>query len=108
MAKSKPRVKLPKKAEAGEIITIKTLISHVMESGLRKGKDGNLIPRHIINHFSCAFNGQTVFACKLEPAVSANPYIEFMAKVPEAGEFTFTWVDDDGSVYEKSAKIKLA
>lgn len=107
MATPKPRVKVPKKADKGEVITIKTLISHPMESGQRKDKEGNLIPRKIINKFTCEFNGQTVFACDLDPAVSANPYMEFSAKVNEAGTFKFTWVDDDGSVYETEKKITV-
>ena len=107
MATPKPRVKLPKTAAAGEVITIKTLISHEMESGQRKDKDGNPIPRKIINTFTCAFNGQPVFACDLDPAISANPYFEFNAKVGESGTFKFTWVDDDGSVYEHEESIEI-
>ena len=63
MAAVKPRVKVPKSASAGEVITIKTLISHPMESGQRKDNDGNAIPRQIINKFTCEFNGQMVFSC---------------------------------------------
>ncbi|RLJ40899.1 sulfur-oxidizing protein SoxZ [Litoreibacter meonggei] len=108
MAKGvKPRVKVPKKAAAGDTITIKTLISHKMESGQRKDDDGNLIPRSIINRFTCDFNGENVVDVVLEPAISTNPYLEFEAKVPEAGEFKFTWYDDDGSVYEESKKIAI-
>lgn len=107
MAKAKPRVKVPKSADKDEVITIKTLISHKMESGQRKDKDGNPIPRQIINKFTCEFNGKPVFSCDLEPAISANPYLEFSAKVPESGVFTFTWVDDDGSVYSTESKIKV-
>ena len=108
MSTPKPRVKVPKKASAGEVIVIKTLISHEMESGQRKDRDGNVIPRKIINKFSCEFNGQPVFSCDLDPAVSANPYFEFSAKVPESGTFKFTWVDDDGSVYEDEQAIEVA
>ncbi|WP_193177374.1 thiosulfate oxidation carrier complex protein SoxZ [Oricola nitratireducens] len=107
MATVKPRVKVPKSASAGEVITIKTLISHPMESGQRKDKEGNPIPRKIINKFTCEFNGQTVFSCDLDPAVSANPYLEFTAKVNEAGTFKFAWVDDDGSVYTHEQEIAL-
>lgn len=107
MAAVKPRVKVPKSASAGEVITIKTLISHPMESGQRKDNDGNPIPRQIINKFTCEFNGQTVFSCDIDPAVSANPYLEFTAKVNEAGTFKFTWVDDDGSVYTDEKEIAL-
>ena len=91
MAKGvKPRVKVPSKADAGEVITIKTLISHKMESGQRKDSDGKIIPRSIINRFTCDFNEQNVIDVKLEPAISTNPYFEFEAKVPETGAFKFT------------------
>ena len=104
----KPRVKVPKSAAAGEAITIKTLISHKMESGQRKDDDGNPIPRSIINRFTADFNGQNVIDVTLEPAISTNPYFQFEATVPESGEFTFTWYDDDGSVYDTSKKIKVS
>lgn len=104
---AKPRVKVPKSAAAGDVITIKTLISHKMESGVRKDKDGNTIPRQIINKFECTFNGKPVFSCDIDPAVSANPYFEFTAKVMEAGTFQFKWTDDDGSVYETSKDIAI-
>ena len=102
----KPRVKVPKKAAAGDVITIKTLISHKMESGQRKDGDGNLVPRSIINRFTADFNGQNVIDVLIEPAVSTNPFFEFEAVVPEAGEFQFTWYDDDGTVYETGKKIE--
>ncbi|SFE30256.1 sulfur-oxidizing protein SoxZ [Sulfitobacter brevis] len=102
-----PRVKVPKSASAGEVITIKTLISHQMESGQRKDDDGNVIPRSIINRFTCEFNGENVIDIKMEPAMSTNPYFEFDATVPEAGDFKFTWYDDDGSVYEETKSITI-
>jgi sulfur-oxidizing protein SoxZ len=104
----KPRVKVPKSAAAGEAVTIKTLISHNMESGQRKDKEGNVIPRSIINRFTCEFNGTMVIDVTMEPAISTNPYMEFEATVPEAGDFKFTWYDDDGSVYDDSKSIKIA
>ena len=104
----KPRVRVPKTASKDEVITIKTLISHQMESGQRKDKDGKVIPRSIINRMTVEFNGQSVLDMTLEPAISTNPYVEFQAKVPESGEFKITWYDDDGSVYEDSQKIDVS
>ncbi len=75
----KPRVKVPKSAKAGEVVTVKTLISHPMESGQRKDKDGKVIPREIINRFTCDFNGVNVIDIAIDPAVSTNPYFEFDA-----------------------------
>ncbi|WP_128514889.1 thiosulfate oxidation carrier complex protein SoxZ [Tabrizicola thermarum] len=103
----KPRVKTPKSAAAGEVVTIKALISHPMESGQRKGADGNLIPRRIINRFTCDLNGVNVIDVAIDPAVSTNPYFEFDAKVDAAGEFKFTWYDDDGSIYEDVKPIAI-
>lgn len=109
MAKGvKPRVKVPKTAAAGDTITIKTLISHKMESGQRKDGDGNVIPSSIIHRMTCDFNGQNVIDVDLLPAISTNPYFQFDSVVPEAGEFKFTWYDDDGSVYETSKKIAVS
>lgn len=104
----KPRVRVPKTAAAGETITIKTLISHTMESGQRKDKEGNVIPRSIINRFVVDFNGENVIDVTLEPAISTNPFFEFDAVVPASGEFTFTWYDDDGSVYTETKSIEAS
>ena len=103
----KPRVKVPKSASAGESVTIKTLISHKMESGQRKDKEGNLIPRSIINRFVVDFNGENVIDVELAPAISTNPYFQFEAMIPEAGDMTFAWYDDDGSVYEEKKSIAV-
>ena len=105
---AKPRVKVPKTATPGEVITLKTLISHQMESGQRKDADGNLIPRSIIHRFTCDFNGVNVIDVAIEPAVSTNPYFEFDARVDASGEFVFTWYDDDGSVYTDRKPIEVA
>lgn len=107
MTTPRSRVKVPETASAGAVIVIRALISHEMESGQRRDRDGSTIPRRIINRFTCTFNGQPVFACDLDPAISANPYFEFAARVPESGTFRFTWIDDDGSVYEDEQPIEV-
>jgi sulfur-oxidizing protein SoxZ len=94
----KPRIKLDKKeAKKGDIIEVKALVSHVMETGQRKDRDGKAIPRKILNRFTCTVNGKEVFAADFEPAVSANPYIQFKFKAQESGPVVLTWIDDDGS-----------
>ena len=102
-----PRVRVPREASAGDSVSVRTLISHPMESGVRRDRDGNLIPRQIINRFTCDFNGENVVDVTLEPAISTNPYFQFEAVVGESGTFQFTWYDDDGSVYEETADIAV-
>ena len=94
----KPRIKLDKKeAKKGDIIEVKALVSHIMETGQRKDRDGKVIPRKILNKFTCTVNGKEVFSADFEPAVSANPYIQFKFKATESGPVVLTWIDDDGS-----------
>jgi len=102
-----PRVRVPREASAGDTVSIRTLISHPMESGQRRDSNGTTVPRSIINRFVCAFNGEMVVDVTIEPSVSTNPYFQFDAVVSESGTFTFTWYDDDGSVYEDSADITV-
>lgn len=104
---AKPRVRVPRSAKAGETVEIKTLISHPMETGLRRNNAGETIPRQIINRFTCEFNGAMVIDVSVDPGVSTNPYFEFDATVNESGEFKFSWYDDDGSVYTETASISV-
>lgn len=105
---STPRVRLPAQAKSGEMIEIKTLISHEMESGQRKDAAGKVVARKIINKFTAAFGGKTVFEADWNPAISANPYQSFFYKAAESGEFTFTWKDDDGADYVAKSKLTVA
>jgi len=105
--KAETRLLVPSTAKAGDIITIKTLISHPMLSGFTKDKDGKTIPREIINTFTCQYNGTQVFKMTLNPAISANPFIAFPVKVDKSGTFLFKWVDDNGSIYTDHASITV-
>ena len=107
MATPTPRIRMPATAKAGEVVEVKTLISHEMESGQRKDKDGKVIPRKIINKFAVKFNGKEIMKADWHSAVSANPYQSFWVKVPETGTFTFEWTDDDGSVYKAEQKVTV-
>ena len=102
-----PRVKVPKTAKAGDIITIKTLMRHKMENGLRKNKKtGKKIPKKLINNMTAKFNGTEVFKADLAGSISANPYLAFNAKIDKEGEFEFVWTEDGGKTW--SAKKKIA
>jgi sulfur-oxidizing protein SoxZ len=98
---------MQREARAGEIVTIRTLISHEMESGQRRDAAGAVIPRRIINAFAAAFEGERVFACAVEPSISANPYFEFKVRATRSGTFRFTWTDDNGSVYTHDERITV-
>ncbi len=104
----KPRIKLPDSIKVGDVIEVKTLVSHVMETGQRKDKDGKTIPRNIINSFSAVHAGKTVFEAKLQPGTSSNPFITFFMKVTGPGDLVLTWVDDAGVTITGSAPIAIS
>lgn len=98
---------VPAKAKRGEIIPIKTLISHPMESGYRVGYDGALIPRDIIELFVCTYNGEEIFRAKLSPAIAANPYLAFFTVATESGTLDFRWSGENGFAATGSAAITV-
>jgi sulfur-oxidizing protein SoxZ len=102
-----PRIRVPSHARQGEVIEIKTLIAHPMESGHRRDTQGQLIPRHIIHTFTCTYNGEEVFRADWHPAVAANPYLTFYTVATESGRLRFEWQDDDGAVYAAEAEITV-
>lgn len=109
MSTPKPRIKLDKKeAKKGDLVEVKALVSHIMESGQRKDKDGNVIPRKIINKFTCTVSGNEVFSANFETAVSANPYIQFKFRAEESGPVVLTWIDDDGTKIIGEEKITVS
>jgi sulfur-oxidizing protein SoxZ len=100
-------IHVPPTAKRGDIIEIKTLISHVMETGYRIGVTGKPIPRDIIDDFVCSYNGEQVFRATLYPAIAANPYISFFTVATESGTLTFSWTDQHGATQVESAEIKV-
>ena len=93
----KPRIKLSKKqASEGEIVEVKALVRHPMESGQRIDAQGKIIPRKILNRFTCAVNGKEVFAADFAPAISENPFIQFSFRALESSPVVLTWIDDAG------------
>ncbi len=107
MSTPTPRVRMPTTAKAGEVIEVKTLISHEMETGQRRDSAGKVVPRKIIKKFVATFNGKEIMSADWHPAVSANPYQAFFVKVPETGTFEFAWHDDDGAIYKSTHKVTV-
>ena len=108
MANPVPRVRIPGSVKKGDLVEVKTLIAHEMESGQRKDTAGAIIPRKIIKQFEAKYNGKTVFAADWGSSVSSNPYQSFYLRAQESGTLDCAWTDDDGSVYRSSTKITVA
>lgn len=100
-------VNMPAQAKRGEIIEIKTLAGHTMETGFRHTERGEPIPRDIITQFVCTYNGAEIFRAELFPAIAANPLITFTTVATESGTLEFKWTGDNGYAATQSASITV-
>ena len=100
-------INVPAKARRGDIIEVKTLMSHIMETGYRRTASGELVPRNIIASFTCRYNGKEVFRADLFPAIAANPFISFSTIATDSGKFDFEWIGDKGFSETASASITV-
>ena len=101
------RVKSPTEAKRDSVVEIMTLISHPMDTGLRKDKEGKVIPRKIINKFLCIYNDELVFSADLHEAISANPLIQFHLVAKNSGTLEFIWHEDGGQVYTTTRELRV-
>ncbi|WP_411877678.1 thiosulfate oxidation carrier complex protein SoxZ [Polaromonas sp. YR568] len=99
-------ISAPTSAKRGEVIEIRATIGHPMETGFRPGEDGKILPRNIIQTFSCRYNGELVFSAELFSAVSANPYIAFHTVATDNGTLVLNWEGDNG--FTQTESISLA
>ena len=100
-------VNAPKTARRGEVVEIKALILHPMETGFRPGPNGRIIPRNIIERFSATWNGAEIFAMEMSPAIAANPFVSFFAQARESGTVVLRWTGDEGFAAEERVAIAV-
>ncbi len=101
------RLSVPETASKDEVIEVKALIQHPMESGFRRGSRGEVIEQNIIVRFDCMYNDRLVFASDFHPSVSANPFLSFHTIARESGTLVFTWTDQHGESWSESTQIEI-
>lgn len=99
------RIIVPERARRGEIVEIRALISHPMETGFRKDAVGDAIPRNIVTRFSCRYDGDEVFAWELQPGVAANPFIAFHTVATRTGDVELTWSGMNGFEHRERRRM---
>jgi sulfur-oxidizing protein SoxZ len=101
-------ITMPSTAKKGDVIEIRALIAHPMETGYRPGADGKILARNIIVHFSCSYGDVEVFSAQLYPAIAANPYIAFFTKATESATLSFQWEGDNGFTQTERMTLTVA
>ncbi len=101
------RIVVPAAAKQGEVINIRTLFQHPMETGYRRDHVGGPIPRLIIKTFTATYNGIEIFRADMTQGIAANPYFAFSTVATESGEIVFTWTDEHGLAHSEKSRIKV-
>lgn len=105
MAGLRAIVTVPGSARIGEVVEVRALAQHPMETGYRRGSDGELLVRDLVRRVECRFDGELVISAELHAAVSANPYLAFHLKLPRSGVLTISWSGDRGVAHTESVRI---
>jgi sulfur-oxidizing protein SoxZ len=90
------RLLVPERVAIGDVITVRLLIQHNMETGYRQDMDGRVITRNVIRLVRCKLGSIEVFVAEPSSGISANPYFEFTVRVAQAGDWLVQWQDDAG------------
>ena len=101
------RVQWPDKMAAGDVVKIRVLIQHPMDTGYLQDFTGKLVPRNVIRMLTCTLGGQEVFRVEPSSGISANPFFEFYVSATATAEFKMNWVDDKGARGEMSQTLKV-
>jgi sulfur-oxidizing protein SoxZ len=100
-------INVPRQAKRGEVIEIRTLVQHPMETGFRPLPGGGMVPRSIIKRFECVYDGAVIFGADLHPAIAANPYLAFKTVATASGAIVLRWIDDRDEVREERVTITV-
>lgn len=93
---------------AGDVVTLKAMISHPMETGFRRTETGQEIPRNIIRQFTCRYDGEVAFSCDFHPAIAANPFLAFSLQATRSAKLEFIWRGDNGFFHREEAILQVA
>lgn len=100
-------IDMPRRARRGETLEVRAMIGHPMETGYRRGSDGERLPRNILTEFSCSFEGKPVFSARLHAAISANPFLAFNMVAEQSGVLTFSWRGDKGFTHSERVTLNV-
>jgi sulfur-oxidizing protein SoxZ len=99
------RIRVPERIARDEMITVNSIISHPMDTGFFRTKDGDPIPAYFINNVVVTYGGEEVARFEWTSGVSRDPVVSFSLKADREAPLTMTWKDNKGGVYSQSVDI---
>lgn len=91
------RVQWPEKISSGDVVKVRMLIKHAMDTGYLQDFTGKVVPRNVIRLVTCTLGDKEVFRIEPSSGISANPFFEFYVRATATAEFKIVWTDDKGA-----------
>ena len=88
------RIQWPQRIVSGDVVKLRLLVQHPMETGFLQDLNGKIIPRNMLRLLTCTLGQQEVFRVEPSSGISANPLFEFHVRASETAEVVVQWVDD--------------
>ncbi len=90
------RVQWPDRIAPGDVVKVRLLIQHPMDTGYLQDLQGKLVPRNVIRQLTCTLGKQEVLRVEPSSGIAADPYFEFYLRADQTAEFRAEWQDDRG------------
>jgi sulfur-oxidizing protein SoxZ len=101
------RIQVPREVRRGDLIEVRIIIQHPMETGFRYDALGRQTPRNVIYSFECRYGGAEIFRAAMGAGIAANPYLRFFTRAGESGDIECRWVDQENVSGFVSARVTV-
>ena len=99
------RIRLPDRIAKGDVITVNSIVSHPMDTGFFRTREGDPIPAYFINEVVITYGGDEVARFEWTSGVSRDPVVSFTLRADREAPLAMTWKDNKGGVYSQSVDI---
>ena len=91
------RMQWPERIVAGDVVKVRLLVQHPMDTGYLQDLLGKMVPRNVIRLLTCKLGTREVLRVEPSSGIAANPLFEFFVRATETAEMHVEWIDDRGS-----------
>lgn len=102
------RIRLPEQIRKGEVITVHAIVSHPMDTGFFRSREGDRIPAYFIKDVVVTYGDAEVARFEWTSGVSRDPMVTFSLRADREAPLTMVWTDNKGGVYRQSANVAFA
>ena len=102
------RIQLSRSVRRGDVVEVRIVIQHPMETGFRYDSMGRRTPRNAIQTLLCRYAGAEVFRATLSTGIAANPYLRFFLRALASGDIELTWIDQENVSGAARARLEVA